>query len=116
MPHLYLYDAETDAVKYKYGDPVLITSEGGDAVKASVEIVTSQVRADREDIWVTANFDSTSTGRLDLYCYAGEGYTEEDLIYSGDVTPGPGSQKIIFGSGKLEAGEKLTADLALSEG
>lgn len=116
LPHLYLYDAETDAVKYKYGDPVLITSEGGDAVKASVEIVTSQVRADREDIWVTANFDSTSTGRLDLYCYAGESYTEEDLIYSGDVTPGPGSQKIIFGSGKLEAGEKLTAVLALSDG
>ena len=76
LPHLYLYDAETDAVIYKYGDPVLITSEGEEAVKASVEIVTSQVRADSCLLYTSGQPDGL-TGNLCFVCGCIQGQVME---------------------------------------
>ena len=115
LAYLYKYDADTDRIYTKEAAEVPII---GDAVKkdASVEIVTSNVRADRSDVWVQAEYDESLTGKLALYCHEGDAYTEVDRIYYEAVSSKDSSQKISFGAGKLEAGKNLTAELELSDG
>ncbi len=63
-------------------------------------------------------FDGALTGTLKLYTYTGETFPEDAAkeIYSGKISSSSSSQKISFGSGKLTAGQKLIAVLALSDG
>lgn len=115
LAYLYKYDADADRIYTKEAAEVPIV---GDAVKkdASVEIVTSNVRADRSDVWVQAEYDESLTGKLALYCHEGDSYTEADRIYYDAVVSKDSSQKISFVEGKLTAGKKLTAVLELSDG
>ena len=118
LPHLYIYDSEKDATIYRYGAPVLIKSDGGQAVEAKAEIATDTITADRTDLWAIVNFDSALTGTLKLYTYTGETFhaSAAEEIYTGAVSPSENSRRITFGSGKLTAGKNLIAVLSLSDG
>lgn len=87
-------------------------------MKPEVSIATDSITADRTDIWVQASFDGALTGTLKLYTYTGETFAADKPkeIYSGTISSSSSSQKISFGSGKLTAGQKLIAVLALSDG
>ena len=115
--HLYKLD-DKDRTYYKYSNAVGITSGSQPAVKPEVSIATDSITADRTDIWVQASFDGALTGTLKLYTYTGETFAEDAAkeIYSGKISSSSSSQKISFGSGKLTAGQKLIAVLALSDG
>ena len=119
QPHLYIYDSDKDRTNYKYGEALTIQKAGGTVTKeAKTEIVTDNVTADRTDVWVSADFDSSLTGTLKLYTYDGDAFDAKTatLIASQQVQPQENSQKISFGSGKLTAGKKLIAVLELSDG
>lgn len=116
MPHLYKYDFDADTTSYKYGNQVTINAAGSSHIDPSVAIVTSQIQEDADSLWVTANYDSSLTGTLLLYCYAGDTYTFADLIYSGAISPSMDSQKITFGSSKLTKDNKIRAVLVTSDG
>lgn len=119
QPHLYIYDSDKDRTNYKYGEALTIQKAGGTVTKeAKTEIVTDNVAADRTDVWVSADFDSSLTGTLKLYTYDGDTFNEKTAtqIASQQVKPQENSQKISFGSGKLTAGKKLIAVLELSDG
>lgn len=119
QPHLYIYDSDNDKTNYKYGEALTIQKAGGTVTKkAKTEIVTDNVTADRKDVWVSADFDSSLTGTLKLYTYDGDAFDEKAAtqIASQQVKPQESSQKISFGSGKLMAGKKLIAVLELSDG
>ena len=115
--HLYKLD-DKDRTYYKYSNAVGITSGSQPAVKPEVSIATDSITADRTDIWVQTSFDGALTGTLKLYTYTGETFAEDAAkeIYSGKISSSSSSQKISFGSGKLTAGQKLIAVLALSDG
>ena len=115
--HLYKLD-DKDRTYYKYSNAVGITSGSQPAVKPEVSIATDSITADRTDIWVQTSFDGALTGTLKLYTYTGETFAEDAAkeIYSGKISSRSSSQKITFGSGKLTAGQKLIAVLALSDG
>ena len=115
--HLYKLD-DKDRTYYKYSNAVVITSCSQPAVKPEVSIATDSITADRTDIWIQASFDGALTGTLKLYTYTGETFPEDAAkeIYSGKISSSSSSQKISFGSGKLTAGQKLIAVLALSDG
>ena len=117
LPHLYRYNSVTDRVLYKYGEARPIKNGEEPFKDASVSIATTDIRADRENIWVTTDFDSRLTGELALYTYEGLSFQEASAteIYKAVVTPSENSQKITFGSGKLTAGQKLIAVLTLSD-
>lgn len=116
--HLYKYDGDADKTYYKYSNAVGITSGSQPAVKPEVSIATDSITADRTNVWVQASFDGALTGTLKLYTYTGETFAEDAAkeIYSGKISSSSSSQKISFGSGKLTAGQKLIAVLALSDG
>ena len=116
--HLYKYAGDADKTYYKYSNAVGIISGSQPAVKPEVSIATDSITADRTDIWVQASFDGALTGTLKLYTYTGETFAEDAAkeIYSGKISSSSSSQKISFGSGKLTAGQKLIAVLALSDG
>ena len=116
--HLYKYDGDADRAYYKYSNAVGITSGSQPAAKPEVSIATDSITADRTDIWIQASFDGALTGTLKLYTYTGETFPEDAAkeIYSGKISSSSSSQKISFGSGKLTAGQKLIAVLALSDG
>ena len=119
QPHLYIYDSDKDKTSYKYGEALTIRKAGGTVTKeAKTEIVTDKITADRKDVWVSADFDSSLTGTLKLYTYDGDAFDEKAAtqIASQQVKPQENSQKISFGSGKLTAGKKLIAVLELSDG
>ena len=119
QPHLYIYDSDNDKTNYKYGEALTIQKAGGTVTKeAKTEIVTDNVTADRTDVWISADFDSSLTGTLKLYTYDGDTFDEKTAtqIASQQVQPQENSQKISFGSGKLTAGRKLIAVLELSDG
>lgn len=119
QPHLYIYDSDKDKTSYKYGEALTIRKAGGTVTKeAKTEIVTDKITADRTDVWVSADFDSSLTGTLKLYTYDGDTFNEKTAtqIASQQVKPQENSQKISFGSGKLTAGKKLIAVLELSDG
>ena len=115
--HLYKLD-DKDRTYYKYSNAVGITSGSQPAVKSEVSIATDSITADRTNVWVQASFDGALTGTLKLYTYTGETFAEDAAkeIYSGKISSSSSSQKITFGSGKLTAGQKLIAVLALSDG
>lgn len=115
--HLYKLD-DKDRTYYKYSNAVGITSGPQPAVKPEVSIATDSITADRTDVWVQTSFDGALTGTLKLYTYTGETFAEDAAkeIYSGKISSSSSSQKISFGSGKLTAGQKLIAVLALSDG
>ena len=116
--HLYKLD-DKDRTYYKYSNAVGITSGSQPAVKPEVSIATDSITADRTNVWVQASFDGALTGTLKLYTYTGETFAADDEakeIYSGKISSSSSSQKISFGSGKLTAGQKLIAVLALSDG
>ena len=115
--HLYKLD-DKDRTYYKYSNAVGITSGSQPAVKPEVSIATDSITADRTDVWVQTSFDGALTGTLKLYTYTGETFAEDAAkeIYSGKISSSSSSQKISFGSGKLTAGQKLIAVLALSDG
>lgn len=115
--HLYKLD-DKDRTYYKYSNAVGITSGSQPAVKPEVSIATDSITADRTDVWVQTSFDGALTGTLKLYIYTGETFAEDAAkeIYSGTISSSSNSQKIIFGSGKLTAGQKLIAVLNLSDG
>ena len=115
--HLYKLD-DKDRTYYKYSNAVGITSGSQPAVKPEVSIATDSITADRTDIWVQTSFDGALTGTLKLYTYTDETFAEDAAkeIYSGTISSSSSSQKISFGSGKLTAGQKLIAVLALSDG
>ena len=115
--HLYKLD-DADITYYKYSNAVGITSGSQPAVKPEVSIATDSITADRTDIWVQTSFDGALTGTLKLYTYTGETFAADKAkeIYSGTISSSSNSQKITFGSGKLTAGQKLIAVLALSDG
>ena len=116
--HLYKYDGDADKTYYKYSNAVGIISGSQPTVKPEVSIATDSITADRTDIWVQASFDGALTGTLKLYTYTGETFAADKPkeIYSGTISSSSSSQKISFGSGKLTAGQKLIAVLALSDG
>lgn len=115
--HLYKLD-DADITYYKYSNAVGITSGSQPAVKPEVSIATDSITADRTDIWVQTSFDGALTGTLKLYTYTGETFAADKAkeIYSGKISSSSNSQKITFGNGKLTAGQKLIAVLALSDG
>ena len=115
--HLYKLD-DADRTYYKYSNAVGITSGSQPAVKPEVSIATDSITADRTDIWVQTSFDGALTGTLKLYTYTGETFAVDEAqeIYSGKISSSSNSQKITFGNGKLTAGQKLIAVLALSDG
>ena len=115
--HLYKLD-DKDRTYYKYSNAVGITSGSQPAVKPEVSIATDSITADRTNVWVQTSFDGALTGTLKLYTYTGETFAEDAAkeIYSGKISSSSSSQKISFGSGKLTAGQKLIAVLALSDG
>lgn len=120
-PHLYLYgedDISGEFTLYKYGNALDITAKGGAVKESKLEIATDTIQADREDVWIIADFDSSFTADLKLYTYEGETFLEDtaEEIYSKAVSPGEDSRKITFGKDKLEAGKKLVAVLDLSDG
>lgn len=114
QPHLYYYDVDADRTYYAYGDPLTIESAGGVTVEPKAEIVTSDITADRKDLWVSVRYDESLTGTLKLYSYAGDNYKEKEPIYSGAVESSESSRKITL-TGALTAGEKLVAELTLSD-
>ena len=116
--YLYKYDSDNDRTWYKYSDSVVILAGQNAEREAKAEIVTDTVRADRTDVWVSADFTPSLTGTLKLCTYAGEIFDEALAveIYSGPITPGENSQRAVFGKGKLKAGEHLIAVLTLSDG
>ena len=115
--HLYKLD-DADKTHYKYSNAVEITSGSQPAVKPEVSIATDSITANRTDIWVQTSFDGALTGTLKLYTYTGETFAVDEAqeIYSGKISSSSNSQKITFGNGKLTAGQKLIAVLALSDG
>ena len=115
--HLYKLD-DKDRTYYKYSNTVGITSGSQPAVKPEVSIATDSITADRTNVWVQTSFDGALTGTLKLYTYTGETFAADKAkeIYSGTISSSSNSQKITFGSGKLMAGQKLIAVLALSDG
>ena len=115
--HLYKLD-DADRTYYKYSNAVEITSGSQPAVKPEVSIATDSITANRTDIWVQTSFDGALTGTLKLYTYTGETFAVDEAqeIYSGKISSSSNSQKITFGNGKLTAGQKLIAVLALSDG
>lgn len=118
QPYLYIYDGDNDRTYYKYGNALTVTDISGQQKEARVEIATDSIRADREDVWVIADFDSRLTGTLSLYTYSSQLFIEEtaEKIYSGDISPGETSQRISFGADKLTAGHRFIAVLELSDG
>ena len=116
--HLYKYNGDADKTYYKYSNAVGIISGSQPAVKPEVSIATDSITADRTNVWVQTSFDGTLTGTLKLYTYTGETFAENAAkeIYSGKISSSSNSQKITFGSGKLTAGQKLIAVLALPDG
>lgn len=116
--HLYKYDGDEEKTYYKYSNAVGITSGSQPAAKPEVSIATDSITADRTNVWVQTSFDGALTGTLKLYTYTGETFAEDAAkeIYSGKISSSSSSQKISFGSGKLTAGQKLIAVLALSDG
>ena len=116
MAHLYKYDFDADTTSYKYGNQLAITAAGTSFVDPSVSIVTSQIQEDASSLWIMADYDSSLTGTLLLYCYTGDTYTFADLIYSGAISPSKSSQKITFGSSKLTKDHKIKAVLVTSDG
>lgn len=115
--HLYKLD-DKDRTYYKYSNAVGITSGSQPAVKPEVSIATDSITADRTNVWVQTSFDGALTGTLKLYTYTGETFAADKAkeIYSGTISSSSNSQKITFGSGKLTAGQKLIAVIALSDG
>ena len=118
LAHLYQYDSDKDTTKYQYSEPVLIKAASGTVTEAKAEIATESIRADRTDVWIITEFDSTLTGTLKLYTYSGDDFdqTTAQEIYSGAATSSDNSQRITFGSDKLTAGERFIAVLELSDG
>lgn len=115
LAHLYKYDYETDATQYAYGNQLPVVGNAA-AVEPVVDIVTAPITADRTDFWAIVNFDSEKVGRLTVYSYTGESWTEDDVIYSGTISPQENSQRITFDSDKLIAGGKVVAVLSLYGG
>lgn len=113
QPHLY-YLSDDDKTHYAYGSELLIESAGGVTVEPKAEIVTSNITADRKDIWVSVQYDESLTGTLKIYSYAGNDYKEKEPIYAGAISSSENSQKVTF-TGALTAGEKLVAELTLSD-
>ncbi len=76
---------------------------------------TESILADREDIWMIANFDGNLTGILKLYTNQGDIF--DTNMANEIIMPKESSQKMIFGigKGKLHAGEKMIAKLHLSD-
>ncbi len=62
-------------------------------VEPKVGIVTSQVRADRKDVWVQTEFSEQLTAKLALYCHEGDTYTEADRIYYNAISNSSSSRK-----------------------
>ena len=118
QPYLYIYDEDADRVQYRYGSALTVTGTSDQQKEAKMEIVTDPIRADREDVWVTADFDSSLTGVLSLYTYSSQLFIEEtaDKIYSDSISPAGASQRISFGADKLTAGHRFIAVLELSDG
>lgn len=118
QPYLYIYDGDNDRTYYKYGSALTVAGASDQQKEARVEIATDSIRADREDVWVIADFDSSLTGVLSLYTYSSQLFIEEtaEKIYSGSISPGEASQRISFGADKLTAGHRFIAVLELSDG
>lgn len=113
--YLYKYDADADRGYTKEAAEIPVT-EDLPTVEPKVGIVTSQVRADRKDVWVQTEFSEQLTAKLALYCHEGDTYTEADRIYYNTISNSSSSQKVTFGDGKLTAGKYLTAELEVSDG
>ncbi len=115
LAYLYKYDADADRIDTKEATEIPVTGDLP-TVEPKVGIVTSQVRADRKDVWVETEFSEQLTAKLALYCHEGDTYTEADRIYYGAISNSSGSRKITFGDDKLTAGKYLTAELEVSDG
>lgn len=115
LVHLYKYDVDTDATHYAYGNQLSIVKASSEG-EPSVEIVTSSITADRSDLWIQTSFGQDRVGRLSLYSYSGDTWTEDDLIYSEIIAPQDSSQRITFGADKLRAGGKVVAVLSVYGG
>ena len=113
--YLYKYDADADRGYTKEAAEIPVTGDLP-TVEPKVGIVTSQVRADRKDVWVQTEFSEQLTAKLALYCHEGDTYTEADRIYYNTISNSSSSQKVTFGDGKLTAGKYLTAELEVSDG
>ncbi len=133
LAHLYKYDADADTTKYFYGNSLPFATSVLPVLKeASTEIATSAITADRTDVWVKTDFDSSLSGTLSLYCVPlseiadalpGSGVNVSADILSGidpicvkPVNSSEYSQKATFASGSLVAGCALVAQLSLSNG
>ncbi len=116
--HLYIYDGDSDRTYYQYSPSVLVQGSGSTVQEASVEIVTDEIRADRTDVRVKAQFGPDATAALKLYTWSGETFDAElaTLIRQSEVRSSENSQKITFEKGQLKAGDKLTAVLELKDG
>lgn len=131
LAHLYKYDADADTTKYFYGNSLPFVSNTLPIFKdASVEIATSEIAADRTDVWVKTDFGSSLSGTLYLYCVPlsalanalpGSGASvSEDALLGIDpicvraVNPSEYSQRATFAGGSLAAGSALVAKLVLS--
>lgn len=115
LAYLYKYDADADRIYTKEAAEIPVTGDLP-TVEPKVGIVTSQVRADRKDVWVQTEFSEQLTAKLALYCHEGDTYTEADRIYYNTISNSSSSQKVTFGDGKLTAGKYLTAELEVSDG
>ena len=115
LAYLYKYDADADRIYTKEAAEIPVTGDLP-TVEPKVGIVTSQVRADRKDVWVQTEFSEQLTAKLALYCHEGATYTEADRIYYNAISNSSSSQKVTFGEGKLTAGKYLTAELEVSDG
>ena len=117
LVYLYKYVDEGDdgRIYTKEAAEILVTGDLP-TVEPKVGIVTSQVRADRKDVWVQTEFSEQLTAKLALYCHEGDTYTEADRIYYNTISNSSSSQKVTFGDGKLTAGKYLTAELEVSDG
>ena len=117
LVYLYKYVDEGDDGRIYTKEAAEIPVTGDlPTVEPKVGIVTSQVRADRKDVWVETEFSEQLTAKLALYCHEGDTYTEADRIYYGAISNSSGSRKITFGDDKLTAGKYLTAELEVSDG
>ena len=75
--HLYIYDGDSDRTYYQYSPSVLVQGSGSTVQEASVEIVTDEIRADRTDVRVKAQFGPDVTAALKLYTWSGETFDAE---------------------------------------
>ena len=117
LVYLYKYVDEGDDGRIYTKEAAEIPVTGDlPTVEPKVGIVTSQVRADRKDVWVQTEFSEQLTAKLALYCHEGTTYTEADRIYYNAISNSSSSQKVTFGDGKLTAGKYLTAELEVSDG